>query len=183
VKSARSYDEEVETESGERIHVRAIRPSDKEGLLHLFKALSPRSVYSRFLYPKKDVSPEQLAYFTELDFKSHVALVVTVGPNKEQEIVGVGRYILDDADGGPKSAEVALAVADEHQNRGIGHALLTRLAELGKSQGVERFEAIVHKNDEALLHLFEHSGFEVDERTEFARVHVALYLSGSGAHT
>ena len=177
--SASAYDAEVKLECGERVRIRAIRPSDKDGLLHLFRALSPRSIYSRFLYPKKDVSPEQLTYFTELDFESHVALVATIERDQEEEIIGVGRYIVGEADSSLKCAEIALAVADEHQGHGIGQALLKRLASIGVTAGIARFEALVHRNDSALLRLFEHSGFAVDERTDFGRVQVVLDLKGS----
>ena len=177
--SASSFDEEIKLGSGDCVRIRAIRPSDKDGLLHLFRVLSPRSVYSRFLYSKKDVSPEQLAYFTELDFESHVALVATTGRDQGEEIIGVGRYIVGEADGSVRCAEIALAVADEHQGHGIGQALLKRLASIGTTAGVARFEATVHQDNSPMLHLFEHSGFSIEEDTDLARVHVALSLVGS----
>ena len=176
-----SYDEEVELKSGDHVRIRAIRPSDKDGLLGLFHALSPKSVYSRFLYRKKDVSPEQLKYFTELDFDSHVGLVATIGQDKDEEIVGVGRYIVDEEDDSPTSAEIAFAVADAHQDHGIGQELLKHLASIGTASGVGCFEATVDQRDTALLKLLEHSGFAVDESTDFGRVLVRLDLSSAGA--
>ena len=176
MKDVSKYEEEVELKTGECIHVRAIRPTDKEGLLGLFRALSPQSVYSRFLYRKKDVSPQQLAYFTELDFDSHVGLVATVVKDQAEEIVGVGRYIVDDANASPRSAEVAFAVADAHQGHGIGQVLLTRLATIGAAAGVGKFAATADQNDKALLSLLEHSGFEAEERRDFGRVQVSLSL-------
>lgn len=181
--SASSFDEVVTLGSGEQVRIRAIRSSDKEGLLGLFEALSPGSVYSRFLYRKKDVSPEQLRYFTELDFDSHVALVATVERDQGEEIIGVGRYIVGEEESSPKCAEIALAVADEHQGHGIGHALLEHLASLGATAGIGRFEAMVHRNDSALLRLFEHSGFAVDERTVLGRIQVFLDLTDSRAQS
>jgi GNAT superfamily N-acetyltransferase len=176
VSNASKYDEEVDLASGERVRIRAIRPTDKDGLLGLFQALSPRSVYSRFLYRKKDVSPEQLKYFTELDFDNHVALVATIGPDQGEDIIGVGRYVISETESSPRCAEIAIAVADEHQRQGVGHALLERLASIGAAAGLEQFEAVVHGSDGALLRLFEHSGFEVDERTDSGRIQVVLDL-------
>jgi RimJ/RimL family protein N-acetyltransferase len=180
VSDTSSYDEEVELRSGGRVRIRAIRPSDKEGLLELFHALSPRSVYSRFLYRKTDVSPEQLKYFTELDFDSHVGLVATIGQDKDEKIVGVGRYIVGEKDDSPRSAEIAFAVADAHQGHGIGQELLKHLASIGAASGVGCFEATVDQRDGALLKLLEHSGFGVDECTDFGRVQVRLDLRTAG---
>jgi GNAT superfamily N-acetyltransferase len=122
------------------------------------------------------VSPEQLKYFTELDFKNHVALVATMEKDGAEEIIAVGRYIVGETDASPKSAEIAFAVADDYQGHGIGRTLLKRLASLAASTGIVRFEALVHTKDAPLLSLLEHSGFAVDEETEFGRVRVVLEL-------
>jgi GNAT superfamily N-acetyltransferase len=170
------YDETIKDQSGEKIRIRAIRPTDKEGLRQLFQMMSPRSVYSRFLYRKKEVSPAELKYFTELDFETHVALVATVENGGKEEIVGVGRYIVDEEGDDPTCAEIAFAVADEHQKHGIGQALLKRLALLAEDAGIKRFESLVHEDDAPLLQLLEHSGFAVAETTNFGRIRVSLDL-------
>ena len=59
------------------IHIRAIRPDDKERLLEHFHALGPRSVYYRFLGTKKRLTAAELSYFTDLDFVCAVGLVAT----------------------------------------------------------------------------------------------------------
>src|SRR5262245_49253599 len=76
------------------IHVRAIRPVDKERLREFCRHLSPRSVYFRFFSPKKKLSEGELAWLTELDFERHVALVATLGHDEEERIIGVGRYAI-----------------------------------------------------------------------------------------
>jgi GNAT superfamily N-acetyltransferase len=181
VSDASTYDEEVELRSGERVRIRAIQPSDKDGLLELFHAMSPESVYSRFLYRKKDVSPEQLKYFTELDFVRHVGLVATTEQGPDEKIIAVGRYIVAEEKGGPRCAEIALAVADAHQGHGIGQALLKRLASMGRKAGIARFETAVDQRDSMLLRLLEHSGFPVDKSTEFGRIQVGLTLDAVNA--
>src|SRR5919198_5303239 len=77
---------------GGSVHIRAIRPDDKQRLLALFERLSSRSVYFRFFQTKQRLTDEELRYFTELDFVRHVALVATLRERDAEHIIGVGRY-------------------------------------------------------------------------------------------
>ena len=69
--------------------VRPIRPTDKDALLDLFERLSPRSRLRRFLAPKPSLSRRELAYFTEVDHRTHEALVAVDG---DGVLHGVARY-------------------------------------------------------------------------------------------
>src|SRR4051812_44782302 len=77
---------------GGSIHIRAIRPDDKQRLLALFERLSSRSVYFRFFQTKQRLTDAELRYFTELDFTQDAALVATLQEEQEEHIIGVGRY-------------------------------------------------------------------------------------------
>src|SRR4030095_5554101 len=127
---------------GASIHIRAIRPDDKQRLLALFERLSSRSVYFRFFQTKQRLTDEELRYFTELDFTRDVALVATLQAGQEEHIIGVGRYFRSQENGQPTTrAEVAFTVADAHQGRGVGTLLLEHLAAMARRQGIDTFEA------------------------------------------
>jgi hypothetical protein len=64
----RQYSSDEPLRGGGSIHVRAIRPDDKQRLREHSKGLSPRSVYFRFLAPKKRLTDKDLSMFTDLDF-------------------------------------------------------------------------------------------------------------------
>ena len=124
---------------GGSIHIRALRPDDKQRLTVHFQHLSARSIYFRFFGAKKMLTDDELARFTELDFESRVAFVATLGRGDEEKIIGVGRYdVLAMKPGAPRSAEVAFAVLDEHQGRGIGTLLLEHLLGIARQQGIRR---------------------------------------------
>ena len=107
------YSSEELLRDGGSIHIRAIRPDDKQRLYAHFRHLSARSTYFRFFGAKKKVTEDELGQFTELDFKSRVAVVATLGRGEEEEIIGVGRYAVLAAEAGaPSSAEIAFAVLD-----------------------------------------------------------------------
>jgi GNAT superfamily N-acetyltransferase len=142
VQPVRGYSADVLLRDGASLHLRAIQPEDKPRLRDHFHRLGPESIRQRFFGMKKELTDEDLRYFTELDFEGHVGLVGThSGPAGEQFVV-VGRYFrLEPTPEGVQRAEFALAVADEWQGRGAGTAMLEHLARLAAEAGIERFEA------------------------------------------
>ena len=117
---------------GARLRVRPIDPADRVPLAEAFARLSDQSRLQRFLGPKPRLSERELDYLTDVDHVTHEALVAideTTG-----QIVGVGRYAT--GHGGGTVADLALAVADAWQRRGIGHALAARLVERARANGM-----------------------------------------------
>src|SRR5215510_10820041 len=125
----RHYATDALLRDGGSIHIRAIRPDDKQRLLDLFERLSSQSVYFSFFQTKQRLTDAELRYFTELDFTRDAALVATLRVGQEAHIIGVGRYFRIQEHGQPTTrAEVAFTVADAHQGRGVGTLLLEHLA-------------------------------------------------------
>jgi acetyl coenzyme A synthetase (ADP forming)-like protein len=159
---------------GGSIHLRAIRPDDKQRLHDHFTRLSHRSVYFRFFGAKKRLTDAELAQFTELDFVRRVALVATLGEGAEERIIGVGRYAALDAEGAGQRAEVAFAIADEHQGRGIGMLLLEHLAPIAHANGITEFEADVLGENNRMMEVFAKSGFLVKRSIDAGVFHVSF---------
>ena len=148
------------------IHIRLIRPDDKKRLVDGFHHLSKNSIYFRFLGSKKELTESDLVYFTEIDYEKHIALAVTIPDNGDEEIIAVGRYIESEQRDSVRSAEVALAVVDSHQNRGIGSLLFEKLMQIARSQCLTRFEAYVFPDNRRMLEIFNHHAFNVHRSRE-----------------
>jgi GNAT superfamily N-acetyltransferase len=160
---------------GERIRVRAIRPSDKAGLVDLFNRLSPNTRYFRFLGAKTCLTNAELVYLTELDFERQAALVAEVDRDGEARIVGVARYAVLPVQ--PKARpEVALAVDDAEQGRGIGTVLLSHLARLARGQGITEFDAYLLAENDRMLAVFRRCGFEIDGSIDGGVMRLVLTL-------
>ncbi len=141
--------ERVEVADGREVLVRTISPDDKTKLSAAFERLSPESRYRRFFAPLERLSTRDLIYLTELDHHDHEALVA-VEPDSEW-IVGVARYVRAED---PAEAEVAVVVADPWQGLGVGSALLERLVERARAEGVVQFVAIALSENEEALEMF-----------------------------
>jgi GNAT superfamily N-acetyltransferase len=185
--------EELVTRRGDALQVRPIEPGDKEALTRAFEHLSDESRYRRFLAPIRHLTRREVAYFTELDHREHEALIAVT---PEGEIVGVARYVrLDDR---PGVAEVAVTVADEWQGRGVGTALLERLARWARDNDVRSFLGICLADNADMQELLRelspgcttrHVGdglveveAELPERVSPGRVATAVRVAARGFH-
>ncbi len=154
---------------GSSIHIRAIRSDDKVRLFEHFTGLSTHSRYQRFFGTKRALTREELRNLTELDFQTHVALVATLYDGVEERIIGVGRYIVGSR---PTRAEVAFAVLDEYQGRGIGTLLLEHLSRIARAAAITEFEADVLAGNRKMLDVLGESGFPVKRSMEHGVIHL-----------
>jgi GNAT superfamily N-acetyltransferase len=157
------------------ISFRAVRPDDKQRIVKAFKGLERESVYRRFFTHRKELEDEELRRVTECDGASHAVLVATTGSGEHEAIVGMGSYVRSGA-----AAEVAFAVEEDFQRRGIASWLLRELADLARAQGIERFEAEVLSENTPMLDVFRRSSLPMRTRHDHGVVHVTLLLQGTG---
>jgi RimJ/RimL family protein N-acetyltransferase len=168
--------EHVILKSGLAALLRAVRPDDKGRFLDMFQNLDPESIYTRFFRIKKTLTEDELRKLTEVDFKDIVGLVVTIGEEENETIIGAGRYAAFDAPDGARSAEVSFTVEEDYAGQGIAGLLLRRLASIARGNGVVRFEAEVLPQNRAMLAVFEHSGFSPRLESEDDTLHVTMPL-------
>jgi len=156
------YREELEsyktTKAGFKIFFRPIKISDEPLLKDFVYSLSEDSLYRRFISVRKDMPHERLQEFVVIDYTKELAIVAMVGDENNKEIVGVGRYFIDES---KHSAEVAFAVRDAYHNKGIGTSLLAYLTYLAKRQGLLGFTAEVLADNMPMIHVFEKGGFDI----------------------
>jgi GNAT superfamily N-acetyltransferase len=144
------------------VTIRPIRPSDAPLLAASHARLSDESVRRRYLVPKPTLSRRDLRYLTEVDGVDHVALVAIAAGR----IVGVARFVRAADD--PGSAEAAVVVADEYQGDGVGRALGWALADAARERGIERFTAVMLRDNDAAHALFASISARLTELAEAA---------------
>jgi RimJ/RimL family protein N-acetyltransferase len=145
---------DVRLRDGAAILIRPIAPDDRAELAAGMHRLSAESRYRRFFSPTSELSASQLTYLTEVDHHDHEALVA-VEPDTGHGI-GVARFVRSNDD--PERAEVAVAVADSWQGRGVATALLERLTQRAREEGVRRFSADILAENRPMLELIDDIG-------------------------
>jgi RimJ/RimL family protein N-acetyltransferase len=145
--------DQVRLRDGSTILIRPIEPDDKDAIVTAFERLSPESRYRRFFSPLHRLSSRDLAYLTEVDHHDHEAVIAQ---SDRRAPLGVARFVRS-ADQ-PEKAEVAVAVVDDWQGRGVATALLTRLAERARSEGVHVFTATTLAENRDAIRLMESFG-------------------------
>ena len=156
------YLEELETyrttRSGLEIFLRPVKISDEPLLKDFFYALSDKSMYQRFFSFRTDMPHDLLQQYVIVD-NTNKTIILAVRQQEEKEIIlGLGQYSIDES---MHTAEIAFAVRDEAQNKGIGTTLLSYLTYLGKRRGLLGFNATVLVDNKPMLHIFEKNDFEV----------------------
>jgi RimJ/RimL family protein N-acetyltransferase len=157
---------------GRRIEIRALRKEDRDDLLAAVELISTESLYRRFFGIKRKFTEKEIAFFLNIDFVNHVALVAVLDQGGRQRIVGGGRYVVVR----PGAAEVAFAVVDEFQGQGMGAALMGHLITIARDAGLKEFVAEVLQDNMAMLKVFEKSGLSQHTKRESRVVHVTLAL-------
>src|SRR5687767_11783466 len=141
INSLADFSRDLRLRDGKILKLRALRHSDKGGLIGLFKRCSPESIRYRFLSSIKSLPKEMLERLLTVDGAKQVALVVVQGEDADERIVAVGRYNAEKDR--PVVAEVAFLVEDAFQKRGLGTLLLDNLAEIARQHGITHFSADV----------------------------------------
>ena len=149
------WEADVAVSDGGVVHLRPIRPDDRDRLVAFHSRLSERTIYLRFFAPHPTLSERDLDRLTTVDHHDRVALVALLG----EDMIGVGRY--DRIDGGP-DAEVAFVVDDAQQGRGIGSLLLEHLAAAARERGVQRFTADVLAENNRMVRVFKDAGYQAE---------------------
>ncbi len=165
---------------GSAVLVRAVRADDGPLLADGFSRLSAESRQLRFLTRKPTLSQAELRYFTDVDHHDHEALAAA--QLDDGRGVGIARYIRHAED--PEAAEVAVAVVDDWQGRGLGTELLNQLADRAREEGVRRFTALVAADNDAVSELLHDAGARVRTvHVEPGAVEYEIDLSSSGSGT
>jgi GNAT superfamily N-acetyltransferase len=145
--------------------VRPIRPEDKALLVTGLAHMSPASRQARFLAPKQRFTLAELRYLTELDGIDHVAYVA-LRADAPRELVAVGRMVRLNDD--PRAAEIAIAVCDAWQRRGVGTLLGDILATAARDRDIRWLTATMAADNEAAHRLFNHVSTQLHERHDGA---------------
>jgi GNAT superfamily N-acetyltransferase len=172
VPTAPSFPIRIGLDDGLEALVRPVRPSDKILLEIGLEALSRESRYRRFLSPIREFTESQLAYLTEVDGVNHVALLAAVRVEGAHVGGGVARYVRDPDE--PDTAEFALTVTDDMQNKGLGTRLTELLIEVARANGYRTLVGLVQRDNRPMLAVLEKLGATTRPDGELLKAEIDL---------
>ncbi len=140
---------EIPLLGGGAVFLRPLTPADGSALAALTAELSARSIYFRYHAPRSGrLTAAEVAYLTDVDQRNHAAWGVADGDKD----IAVGRYVRLEASS--EMAEVALAVLDPWQGRGLSKLLLAALMDTARAAGITRLGGAVMAENTRALRLF-----------------------------
>ncbi len=166
------FEADVVLRTGHTLHIRPIRADDRERLITFYRHLSPETLHARFFDLRSAL--EAITYSpTDVDYVREFGVI---GENAEG-IVAVAHYLVSRRR--PEVADIAFAIADSGQGRGIGTKLLEVLLAAARTHGIDRFEADVLADNRRMLDVFLDMGFVVNTDVDAGTVHLSFPIAAT----
>src|SRR6266496_823803 len=157
--------------------LRASSLADVPALRRFFHDLSPESRYRRFFGAGE--APDDVIERLSDSRKpaQNLTLIAERSVGGTVRIIAAASYTVLGGD----CAEVAFAVADVFHGKGLGTALLERLAVLAARARIRRFQATTFATNTQMMEVFRDSGFEIRSKLAGSALDVQLSLTSSVA--
>ncbi len=144
---------------GTPVLIRTMQPQDRGREAAFVKGLSEQSRYYRFHSTLRELTPQMLERFTQVNYPDDMALVATVETAHGTEQIGVARYVREP---GTDTAEIAIVVADAWQGKGIATRLLVDLRTIAREAGIDHLVASVLRENGRMLNLVRRLGYDLE---------------------
>ena len=148
----------LQPKHGPTLLVRPLRHGDVRTVVAVFERLGEQSRRARFNGPKPCLTRSELRRLAAVDH-SHHALVAYV--EDDPQPVAIARLVREG-----DSAEIAFAVADEYQQRGIGSTLAAELIADARAAGIREITALAASDHPAAVALLRRTAKVLDIRLE-----------------
>jgi acetyltransferase len=148
------------TQTGERLIIRAIRPEDADQHSAFFRRISPQDIRYRFFTAIRELSPEQMARLTQIDYDREMAFIAVRETNGET--VGVARLVCEDE----QTGEFAVIVQADMKGKGVARRLMQRLTDWARHRRLSAMTGQVLADNAPMLGFVRHLGFSVKRLPE-----------------
>src|SRR5688500_2705665 len=157
---------DVPLRDGSTIRIRPALPEDLAVLTELFSRMSARSRRFRF-HGVVSITPDNVRPFVDLDYSDSFGLVAETSAGDGPRIVALASYVRTEEE----KAEMAIAIDDPFQGRGMGSILVEHLAEAAASCGIRVLIAEVLSENHDMLEVITSMSLPVEEARADGVVH------------
>lgn len=177
----RPYPKELEElftlKDGREVLLRPIIAEDEQTHIEFNNSLSKEDRYKRFFGEVGQLSHEEMAKMTQIDFDREMAFIASFRDHDDNfHTLGVVRAITD-----PENAETEFAVVirSDLQGQGLGKKLMVKMIEYCKSRGTETMMGITLPQNAGMVSLSRKLGFAVKFDIEEGWVEMKLALQAN----
>ncbi|MBT8372696.1 MAG: GNAT family N-acetyltransferase, partial [Deltaproteobacteria bacterium] len=153
------------------IRFRAIKPSDEEGMRHLFYRFSDETVYYRYFHSISSMPHAKIQEYVNVDWNQVISFVGLVGEEGKGRIIAEARFIIIP---GSPFAEIVFVVDEAYQGFGIATFLFKMLIRSAKDKGIKGFMAEVLFSNIGAMKVFRKGDLPVKTRLEGGAYHVKI---------
>lgn len=150
--------------------MRPILPQDAALLERLLDGLAPETRRNRF-HGALRLSPGHLLQMSQVDYRRHLAVVVTTEVDGAELLIADARYVVEP---GGDGAEFALVVADGWQCQGVGAWAMQSLQRAATNAGLQWLHGDVLNGNLPMLNLMKRCGFALSPAADDEQVVRAL---------
>jgi GNAT superfamily N-acetyltransferase len=154
------------------VRIRPLLNGDTQTVARVFDRLSAQSRSRRFNAARPCLTERELVTLATVGTRSH-SLVAWV--DGDPDPVGIAQIVRDAGEW--THGEIAFAVADAYHGRGIGSALVDRLAADARAAGITHLTATIQSSNRAALVLVKRLAPSVDVRFEGGETSLVAALS------
>jgi acetyltransferase len=159
------YLTELYVAGGERFVIRPIRPEDAQAHTALMARLPAEDLRFRFFTAVRELSPEQIARLTQIDYEREMAFLAV--RESDQASVGVARLVREM---GEARGEFAIVVEPAVKGRGLARHLMERLIAWGRQAGLTEIAGTVLADNHPMLGFVRRLGFKVHRMPDEADI-------------
>ena len=144
----------VKLKDGRTVKIRMFQPQDKDKLIEMYESLSSEAV--RWGMPPYKRERLEEGWFRNLQ---NITAIVAFYDDK---IVGHAQIFKFSHSRRKGTADLATYIHQDFQGVGLGTAMLRKLIELAKKEGLHRIGLQVVADNKLAIHLYQKMGFKVE---------------------
>jgi acetyltransferase len=152
----KEWERQIEIQDEKAVFVRPVRPDDEAMFKAFIGQISPEDLRLRFFAQVRELSHAFLARLTQIDYARAMALVAL--DRDSGEMLGVVRLHID---ANYQVGEYAILVRSDLKGHGLGWQLMKLIIEYARTEGLQRVEGQVLRENTTMLGMCEQLGFKI----------------------
>lgn len=156
--------------------LRPLHPADERNLQEFFYSHSKETLLLRYNYHITQMSREKSCSLVSVDQHKDLALCFTEQDHDGEIIQAVGRYYFIPAD---NSCEAAFVIKESKRGMGMAKTLLSEMIRIARIRKLDKMISFVRSDNQPMIAVFKHNGFERKPTGDFQEVYLELSLSGN----